>query len=290
MSPEPKSNATLEPSVRPPPPPKEALLRVDPEHAEISLRYLTRATPQRPLTREEITQWFEREFGLVTELTALEARAARVLLARLSPSLTLAVRHFVFQLVDVLDAQARREEEVHRLLATQAVVRRARPRDPVGEVWALIEGTHRKLGDDGVDAWLLAGGRFVAWSGLDGVGGHSLRVFDLHTNTADKLLAEEFEIVLVSSQLLSNGRWALLVDLCDSSHDAQHFAVVNPERGQTFRAKLARRQNVKEDFLTLAFFRSAELARPVSLRKPFRTQTFDMRRLIQAPPLPTTRV
>ena len=111
--------------------------------------------------------------------------------------------------------------------------------------------------------WLVGEGRFVAWSGLDGAGGYddegqSLRLHDTASGKTHKVLAERFEIDRVSSQPLSDGRCAILVEMSDGAVDGDHFAVVNPERGEVFFAKLAVRLRLDGDSLTLGYLQGSE--------------------------------
>jgi hypothetical protein len=241
-----------------------------------------------PLTREQITSWFQRSFGTVRRLTPLESRAARSILTRYVARLGLSVRVFVFKLVDALDAHARALEALPKPRATQAGVERRFSHDRAGTVWAVLDGQQITLGTDAVLAWVLADGRFVAWSGTDGAGGYenegqSLHLHDTLSGKTHKVMSERYEINRVSSHLLSTGRWALLVEMSDGAVDGDHFAVVNPERGETFFAKMAIRVALEGDLLTLGYLPATQLVLPPDQRIPNQTQTFDLKTLLEDP-------
>ncbi len=106
-------------------------------------------------------------------------------------------------------------------------------------VVTLSSGDTIVVSDSAYRVWKL-GGSLVAVSGLDGAGGfenegQSLTVIDLVTGVRRRVVADYFPIVRV--ELLDvAGRRALLVHMRDGGQGSLHVTVVDPARGQVFRA------------------------------------------------------
>lgn len=125
--------------------------------------------------------------------------------------------------------------------ATAIVVRRDTTTFGTGPaVVTLAGGDTVVVADSAVRAWRLGDGRLVAVSGLDGAGGYenegqSLVVIDVAAGTRRRVVADYFPIVKV--ELLHEGtRDALLVHMRDGGQGSLHVTVVDPRRGQVFRA------------------------------------------------------
>ena len=106
----------------------------------------------------------------------------------------------------------------------------------------LTSGDTLVVTDSAVRVWAL-GGSMVAVSGLDGAGGfenegQSLTVIDVATGTRRRVISDYFPIVRVE-RAPSPGRSPLLVHMRDGGRGSLHVTVVDPRRGQVFRASNA---------------------------------------------------
>jgi hypothetical protein len=107
-------------------------------------------------------------------------------------------------------------------------------------VVTLASGDTMVVSDSAYRVWKLGAGSLVAVSGLDGAGGYenegqSLTVIDVATGARRRVLADYFTIVRVEL-VESAGRRALLVHMRDGGQGGLHVSVVDPNRGQVFRA------------------------------------------------------
>jgi hypothetical protein len=165
-------------------------------------------------------------------------------------------------------------------------------------------GGKRKISDEAIDAWIINDGREVVFSGPDGAGGYenegqSLRVYDAATGKSRKIMSHYYFVTGLSEARLKNGRTALLVRLEDGGLGGSYFAVVDPKRGEVFFRQWAEITQLKNDTITLAFYRqddwekiledrdpsfyqnkNAFPARPANV-KPYKTETHDLKRILQ---------
>jgi hypothetical protein len=107
-------------------------------------------------------------------------------------------------------------------------------------VVTLASGDTMVVSDSAYRVWKLGTGSLVAVSGLDGAGGYenegqSLTVIDVATGSRRRVLADYFTIVRVEL-VEAGGRRALLVHMRDGGQGGLHVSVVDPNRGQVFRA------------------------------------------------------
>ncbi len=126
-------------------------------------------------------------------------------------------------------------------VVARIVVRRDTSTFGVGPaVVTLASGDTLVVSDSAYRVWKLGTGSLVAVSGLDGAGGYenegqSLTVIDVATGARRRVLSDYFTIVKVEL-LESGGRRALLVHMRDGGQGGLHVSVVDPKRGQVFRA------------------------------------------------------
>ncbi len=126
-------------------------------------------------------------------------------------------------------------------------------------VYVTVQGRELQLTDGAISAFLLAGGRYVAWSGPDGVRGpygvgQSLYVYDTRTRAVARVMAELAAVEQVEAISLSNGEEAFVVALRDVGAVAPHLAIVHPQRGQVFRGLLTEAYDRRGDLLRLRTF------------------------------------
>ena len=177
------------------------------------------------------------------------------------------------------------------------------PNVPLGNrLYITVAGAERKITNQALDAWLIDGGKNVVYSGLDGSGGfenegQSLRIYDVRTATARKILSEYFFVIALMPVKLSNGKLALLVRMADGGLGASYFAVVDPQRGEVFYRHWAELTEVSGDRIKVAIYgeddwdaiqesRSPEADNPnqvISHTKvrPKRVETHDLKQLLK---------
>jgi hypothetical protein len=100
------------------------------------------------------------------------------------------------------------------------------------------------VSDSALRAWRLGDGQWVAVSGLDGAGGYenegqSLTLIDVERGTRRRVVSDYFAIIGVTL-VEDAGKRALLVSMRDGGVGSLHTTVVDPDRGQVFRATNAR--------------------------------------------------
>lgn len=179
-------------------------------------------------------------------------------------------------------------------LATVAGINRpAGDKWSAGPVFATIAGKKQKLADEGLNAWVLGGGRFVAWSGRDGAGGfenegQSLHVFDTQTGKSSKVMAEHFMVDKVNSVQGKDGKWAFIVAGSDGGLGGDHLAVVSPEKGQVYAAPgLARALDMTGGKLKVGFYSEENYGDSGfdggKGKPPKKTVTLDITQLLKQP-------
>src|SRR5262245_16196966 len=108
-----------------------------------------------------------------------------------------------------------------------------------GPLYARIDGEEVQIARAAYGAWLVGGGREVAYSGADGAGGYenegqSLRIYDIRTKASRKVLAARYVIDAVTEVTTRRGERVLLVEMRDGGLGASHLAIVAPRRGEIF--------------------------------------------------------
>lgn len=159
-----------------------------------------------------------------------------------------------------------------------------------GGVWADIDGERKVIatrGAEATNAWILGGGKLVAYATPDGAGGYenegqALRVYDVDTGKTKKVLAEYFHIDKMNSVRLSDGRVALLAAMSDGGLGADHFAVVDPTRGEVYRARMSLRMgNPQGDFIDVGHFKAQDYEQyPPDLSHPYEVSRLDLKEVL----------
>jgi len=166
----------------------------------------------------------------------------------------------------------------------------------VGPLHVSAGGREIRVTDKALNAWIVGGGRQVAYSAPDGSGGYenegnALHLYDLQGGKERKILSEYFAIDRVTEVRTRNGKTAFLVEMRDGGLGASHVAVVDPRRGEVFIASKARLQDRKGDFLVLGFYRDDDwevLANGKSVQ-PYKVQRYDLKRLLLRAPIHRVR-
>lgn len=165
-----------------------------------------------------------------------------------------------------------------------------------GPLYISVHGRELRISDRALNAWIVTGGRQVAFSAPDGAGGYenegqALHLYDLKNGKQRKILSEYFAIQRMTEVKTRNGKTVLLVEMVDGGLGASHFAVVDPKRGEVFVAAKARLQSREGDVVVLGFFRDEDwesLAAGKSV-KPYRAQRYDLKSLLLRAPIHHTR-
>lgn len=163
-----------------------------------------------------------------------------------------------------------------------------------GPVYATINGRERKIADDGIDAWVIDGGRRVVYSGTDGSGGYenegqSLRVYDARTGKTTKVMSEYVGVDDITEVKTASGKIALLVKLSDGGLGGQYVAVVDPSRGEVFIRQWSRIISRRGDILTLGLYREGdwesitenENANESVKVRPYKTERYNLSALLK---------
>lgn len=103
---------------------------------------------------------------------------------------------------------------------------------------------------------IISGGREVAYNGLDGAGGYenegqSLRVVDLSTGEHRVVMREYTQVREIREVPMPSGDALLVVRMEDGGAGMSHIAIVDPSRGQLFRAPRSLVASIVGDTLEL---------------------------------------
>ena len=165
-----------------------------------------------------------------------------------------------------------------------------------GPLYVSAGGREFRVTNKALNAWIVGGGRQVAYSAPDGAGGYenegnALHLYDLQSGKERKILSEYFAIDRVTEVRTRNGKRAFLVEMTDGGLGASHVAVVDPSRGEVFVASKARLKDRTGDLLVLGFYRDNDwevLANGKSVQ-PYRVRRYDLKRLLLRAPIHRVR-
>lgn len=113
------------------------------------------------------------------------------------------------------------------------------------EIVAKIGGVERTLGHAATMGSPIqattVGDRFVVWSDGDGAGGYenegeALHCYDAVTGRSRRILREYYTITDLRVVEAPNGRHYVIVSMTDGGEGAPHVAIVDPLRGEVYRA------------------------------------------------------
>jgi hypothetical protein len=171
-----------------------------------------------------------------------------------------------------------------------------------GKLSITVGGQRRKIADEALEAWFIDDGQQVVYSAADGAGGYenegqSLRVYDVKTGAARKVMSEYVMVEALAPVKLTSGKTVLLVRMTDGGLGASYFAVVDPLRGQIFKRLWAELTALDGDRVTLAFYREEDWSEinegrePVTDKtevipkkpraRPFKTEVHDLKKLLK---------
>ncbi len=161
-----------------------------------------------------------------------------------------------------------------------------------GILYATINGKEQKIAEPVIEAWVIDGGRKVAYSMRDGAGGfedegESLRVYDARTGKIKKVLSEYYSIDEVTEVKTASGKVALLVKMSDGGLGADYLAVVDPSRGEVFFKRWVRLLSRRGDTINLGHYRendwSTFLENKNAKVRPYKIERYNLSSLLRRP-------
>ena len=173
-----------------------------------------------------------------------------------------------------------------------------------GKLYITVNGKQKMIAEQANDVWIINDGKEVVYSGRDGAGGYenegqSLRIYDVNTGKTKKIMSHYYYVTGLSAFKLKNGQTALLVRLEDGGLGGAYFSVVDPKRGEVFFRGWAEITGLKNDTITLAFYKESDWetinqARDTSFYqnknafpakktkvKPYKTETHDLKKILR---------
>ncbi len=156
--------------------------------------------------------------------------------------------------------------------------------EPAGSsLYATIAGADKKIANGALKAWLINGGRSVAYSAADGAGGYenegqSVHLYDVSTGSEKKILSEYFVVTGIDYSETASGSPVLLVSMVDGGLGASHLAVVDPLRGEVFSADSAEFVRQLGDNIEIGWFHDDdwEKIRANVEIKPYKTKSYNL--------------
>jgi len=156
-----------------------------------------------------------------------------------------------------------------------------------GPLYATIAGKEVKIAPAVANAWMLGGGRTVAYSTAQGAGGfenegQALYLYNATNGKNAKILAEPFEITRVQEAKSASGKTALLVSMEDGGLGASHIALVDPSRGEVFREDGAVFAAVATGAIAVAWYSDDdwEKLQANAAVTPYKTRRYDLDELL----------
>ncbi len=159
----------------------------------------------------------------------------------------------------------------HAQVATSVRVDRIKDGSGLGRVIAQIDGRRQTITECAWNAWIIAQGRVIVYSGTDGAGGYenegqSLWRYDVTTGMRRKLMTEVFAIQKVVEARARSGKSPLLVTMADGGLGAPHVAVTDPLRGEVWRHRVARFVGIRNGRVAVGIYTPERFeGRPVRL-------------------------
>lgn len=132
-----------------------------------------------------------------------------------------------------------------------------------GKLYVTVGGKQKMIAEQANDVWLINGGKAVVYSARDGAGGfenegQSLWIYEVASGKTRKIMAQYYMIVGLTEVKLTKGQTALLVRMEDGGLGGSYFSVVDPQRGEVFFRPLAEIAALKNDAITLFFYKDSD--------------------------------
>ncbi|MEZ5425105.1 MAG: hypothetical protein R2747_02465 [Pyrinomonadaceae bacterium] len=190
-------------------------------------------------------------------------------------------------------------------VSAQNVERRAETirKNDSGDLYITVGGKEKMAARNIIDAWMINDGKEVLYSASDGSGGYenegqSLRIYDVKTGRAKKIMSQYYMIEAIAETRLSDGKLALIVRMTDGGAGNNYISVVDPTRGEVFFRRFAEVLKVERDQMTLGIFeegswdddyenptkefeREGNIFLKSSKPKHIKTETFDLTAILK---------
>ncbi len=171
--------------------------------------------------------------------------------------------------------------------AGQNIITKFRIQPECGPLYITIGGQEKKIAKEGCAAWIIEGGRKLAYTTSENPGemgaGGTLLVYDAQTNQHKKLATSEDDIVGLKEARSGDGKTALLLELSDAEVCAPTLMVIDPTRGAVFSEAPAQVLSIKRDIMLLGYFKEAEWEKNCESKKmkPYKTKNFSLSALLK---------
>jgi hypothetical protein len=156
-----------------------------------------------------------------------------------------------------------------------------------GPLFVTINGAEKKIANEAVEAWIIDGGRKLAYMtsespGQMGAGG-TLIVFDPQTNKHKKLTTWEDDFTDMKVARSGDGKTAMLMETSGAENCAPAVTVIDPARGEVFSEGPAQVLSIKGDTMLLGYFREAEWDKNCESKKmkAYKTKSFSLTVLLK---------
>ena len=162
--------------------------------------------------------------------------------------------------------------------------------DDDGKIWAKVGGKEINVGESNAARgdWskmpkVIGDGRYVVWPNITGdrgyeAEGQELKVYDAKTGKTSTVMQEYFYVQDVAAHKLPDGREAFIVSMADGGLGAPHLAIVDPQRGEVFRAERSSLLGLKGDQITIAKHDNED-----QIEKPTGKQTLNLAKILSGP-------
>jgi hypothetical protein len=162
-----------------------------------------------------------------------------------------------------------------------------------GVLFVTIDGKERKIVKEANEAWIIEGGRKLAYTTSEAPGemgaGGTLIVFDARTNQHKKLATSEDDLVGLKEARSGDGKTVLLLETSNAEVCAPTVWVIDPARGEVFSETPAQVLSIKADLMLLGYFKEAEWGKNCESKKmkPYKTKSFSLSALLKRPVITT---
>ncbi len=156
-----------------------------------------------------------------------------------------------------------------------------------GPLFVTIDGKERKIAKEAVEAWIIEGGRRLAYTTAEGAGGMgaggTLMLFDAQTNQHKKLATSEDDLVDLKEARSGDGKTVLILETSGAENCAPEIMMIDPSRGEVFSESPAQVLSIKGDLMLLGYFKEAEWEKNCESKKmkPYKTKSFSLNALLK---------
>jgi hypothetical protein len=171
--------------------------------------------------------------------------------------------------------------------AGQNIITKFRVQPNCGPLYVTIGGQEKKIAKEGCAAWIIEGGRKLAYTTSEAPGemgaGGTLLVYDAQTDQHKKLATSEDDLIGLKEARSSDGKTALLLETSGAENCAPEVVVIDSTRGEVFSESPSQVLSIRGDILLLGYFKEAEWERNCERKKmrPYKTKSFSLSALLK---------